>query len=106
MLEEAQCFTYEEDLPEWFDRSKHYQGDLPCRQTSITGTIAHGTANTPWFSPPSTARKPSMQGVRLTPDRTLSRVEGFPGARIEADRKEWQSRHDENLSFHTQSHDP
>jgi hypothetical protein len=33
MLEESRCFTYAEDLPECFDRSKHYQGDLPCRQT-------------------------------------------------------------------------
>ena len=31
MLEESRCFTYAEDLPECFDRSKHYQGDLPCR---------------------------------------------------------------------------
>src|SRR5262249_44116608 len=30
MLEESRCFTYAEDLPECFDRSKPYQGDLPC----------------------------------------------------------------------------
>ena len=29
MLEESQCFTYAEDLPECFDRSKHHTGDLP-----------------------------------------------------------------------------
>src|SRR5215471_10688340 len=36
MLEESRCFTYAEDLPECFDRSKPYQGDLPCRQTPRT----------------------------------------------------------------------
>jgi hypothetical protein len=29
LLEESQCFTYAEDLPEWLDCSKYYEEALP-----------------------------------------------------------------------------